>query len=243
MLANQDICISLTRQPGTNYQYAPSELDALEKFVKVHGNSILLHANHGPLTNYPNPTIDDYTTNNIPLALRFGVNLRPYYVSKRGVMTMTVNTNSGSSENNEMAFISNQAQTIAAHDSCIIVPPTNYVSIAKFPVDATVAWYSGTNTPLPPTALTNAPSDVSAYTDFAILVHAGKGSVIVVGNSGMIADYGSPWPAPGLIPYHGNLMFFLNCVSYLTGDRYIPPPGQGPGYTGATSNPTAMAPQ
>lgn len=234
MLANQDIYISLTRQSGTNYQYATSELDALERFVKVGGKSILLHANHGPNTNYPSPPYtayhDDYTINNRPLALRFGVDLFPYIVSKRGVMTMTVNTNAGSSTNNEMAFISNQAHTISAHDSCIIVPPTNYISIAKFPVDATVARHDGANTPLLPTALTNAPSDISAYTDFAILVHAGKGSVIVVGNSGMIADYGSPWPDWGLIPYQSNLMFFLNCVSYLTGDRNIPPPGDGPGY-------------
>jgi hypothetical protein len=52
--------------------------------------------------------------------------------------------------------------------------------------------------------------------------------VIVIGNSGMIGDYGSPSPAPGLIPLENNLMFFLNCVGFLSGFNCIPAPGQGP---------------
>lgn len=234
MLADKEIYISLTRgpnRPRNNFAYTTNELNALERFVKVNGKSILLHANHGPNARYPNIYDDDYTRNNAPLAARFGIGLLPYivYGEKGGYMTMSVGTNSPAQE---LEFISNQAPSVASHDSCIIVPPLNYISIAKFPTDAMVAQYQGPNTLLSPIALSN--STVNNYTDFAILVHAGKGSVIVVGNSGMIADYGSPIPSFGLITMQSNLMFFLNCVSYLTGDLNIPPPGVGPGYPGKT---------
>jgi hypothetical protein len=240
MLADKDLYISLTRGPEINAAYTTNELNALERFVKINGKSILLHANHGPNGHYTNgPTnvsADDYTTNNAPLAARFGITLLPYIVQGErddGYMTMTVNTHSTNSTNKETEFISNQAPTIASHDSCIIVPPAEYISIAKYPSNAIVAQYQGSNTPLPPMPLSSN-SVLSTSNDFAILVHAGKGSVIVVGNSGMIADYGSPSPSFGLIPMQSNLMFFLNCVSYLTGDVNIPPAGQGPGVPGTT---------
>lgn len=63
---------------------------------------------------------------------------------------------------------------------------------------------------------------------FSILVPFGAGNVIVVGNSGMVGDYGSPDPAPGIVNLENNLMFFLNCVSFLAGLTGIPCPGQGP---------------
>jgi hypothetical protein len=234
MLADKDIYISFTRGPNgpkKNFAYTTNELNSLEKFVKVNGKSILLHANHGPNGKYPNIYDDDYTRNNAPLAAKFNIGLLPFIVDGEGggYMKMTVHTNS---PGQELEFISNQAPTIGAHDSCIIVPPSDYISIAKFPSNAIVAEYQASNTIVSPTALSN--STVNNYTDFAILVHAGRGSVIVVGNSGMIADYGSPIPSFGLIPMQSNLMFFLNCVSYLTGDINIPPAGKGPGYPGTT---------
>ena len=244
LLADQDVFISLTRPPhatnGTNADmrsitlnaYTTNELNALEKFVRIGGKSILLHANHGPNTTTKKLNhFDDFTYNNIPLAARFKVQLQPYIVSsgikRSGYMTMNVLTNS---KCQELQFLSNEVLTIASHDSCIMVPPTNSISIAKFPTNAEVAWYDGTNTKLPPQPLSKSP--VGRYNDFAILVHAGNGNVIVVGNSGMIADYGSPIPAPGLVTIHNNLMFFLNCVSYLSGVVNIPPPGQLPGDPG-----------
>jgi hypothetical protein len=235
-LANKDVYISLTRGPsvtnseGTTNAYTTNELIALKKFVEVDGKGILLHANHGPNKKYPKVYDDDYTYNNISLATNFNIELRPYIVfgkKENGYMKMSVNTNS---TGQELEFISHQALTIASHDSCIIVPHTNYISIAKFPTDALIAKYKGTNNPVPQQLLRK--SSESRYTDFAILVHAGKGRVIIVGNSGMIADYGSPSPSFGLVPMQSNLMFFLNCVSYLAGIVNIPPAGEGPGYPG-----------
>jgi hypothetical protein len=215
----------------TTNAYTCNELNALDKFVRIKGKSILLLVNHGP--NEPTTNkghYDDFTYNNISLAAKFNVQLWPYIVSSSngaGYMTMNVLTNS---KCQELKFLSNEVRTIASHDSCIIVPPTNSISIAKFPTNAWVAEYEGTKTNLPKQLLSTSP--VSKYNDFAILVHADKGNVIVVGNSGMIADYGSPMPAPGLVSIHNNLMFFLNCVSYLSGDVNIPPPGQLPGDPG-----------
>ena len=63
---------------------------------------------------------------------------------------------------------------------------------------------------------------------FAILVPYGSGKVIIVGNSGCMADYGSIGQSTGLVSMENNLMFFLNCVSYLAGYDQIPVSGNGP---------------
>jgi hypothetical protein len=247
LLADQDVYISLTRPPNptnetnselssiTTNAYTSNELNALEKFVRIGGKSILLHANHGPNAVTTNSNhYDDFTFHNKALAERFNIKLHPYIVysmisrtNPAGYMTMNVLTKS---KCEELQFLSNEVRIIASHDSCIIVPPTNSISIAKFPKDAWIAQYEGTKTNLPPQPLNK--STNSKHNDFAVLVHAGKGNVIVIGNSGMIADYGSPMPAPGLVTIHNNLMFFLNCVSYLSGVVNIPKPGQLPGDPG-----------
>jgi hypothetical protein len=63
---------------------------------------------------------------------------------------------------------------------------------------------------------------------FSILVPFGTGNVIVVGNSGMFADYGTPKPSCGMAPIQNNLLFLLNCLGYLGGKRSSPRPGYCP---------------
>lgn len=225
LLERTNVYISLTRPPQEEFAYKNTELDLLQEFVAEQGGSILLHANHGPnkLTPPNNPYEDDYTHNNNPLAKRFGIQLLPYIVYGSGYMAMDVNQ---SSAGHELEFISNQAPSIGAHDSCIIVPPANFISIAQYPDNAFVKQNGGTLPIMPRQPLSD--SIVAQYNSFAILVPYGNGNVIIVGNSGMITDYGSQYPSPGMIPMQSNLMFFLNCVSYLAGERVIPSPGSGP---------------
>jgi hypothetical protein len=56
----------------------------------------------------------------------------------------------------------------------------------------------------------------------------GAGSLLVMGNSGWVGDYGAPNPACGLVPYESNLMFILNCIGYMGGLRTIPHLGYCP---------------
>jgi hypothetical protein len=250
LLSDKDVYISFTRDTRitnplntvltsiTSNSYTGSELDALDNFVKKQGKSILLIANHGPngpynpiTNNYNKCTYDDFTLNNNTLAKRFGIQLKPYivYAGTNGVMNMTVNSNSSCGDLN---FLSNQARFIAAHDSCIIVPPTNYsyISLANFPQNSLIEQFIGMSNTLLQTNFYSSP--MKEYNSFSILVKADLGKILVIGNSGMFADYGSPQPSCGLISYQNNLMFFLNCVSYLCGDVNIPRPGQVPGKIG-----------
>ena len=52
----------------------------------------------------------------------------------------------------------------------------------------------------------------------------GVGSLQVIGNSGWVADYGSPNPACGLVSSASNLRFALNCIGYLGGLTQQPQP-------------------
>ena len=63
---------------------------------------------------------------------------------------------------------------------------------------------------------------------FSILVPVGQGNVIVVGNSGMFADDGTPSPSCGLVPMQNNLLFLLRCLGCLNGMRTPPVPGKCP---------------
>jgi hypothetical protein len=105
----------------------------------------------------------------------------------------------------EIRIVCNNGQ-MTAHDSCIIVPPSGVTTVAEFPA-GWQAWSQKTGYITPPTPY------------FAALVPysqtAGVGSLLVIGNSGWLADEGSPMPAPGLAPYSSNLQFALNCIGYM----------------------------
>jgi TAT (twin-arginine translocation) pathway signal sequence len=208
-LAGKDVYVSLTRMQGDEFAYTADELNLLSNFVS-NGKGILLMTNHGPLPNAPN---DNYTKNDAALAQKFfNILLQPYYVTLNNYMVMDVNN-----QDSALQYIANQVTAIVAHDSCVIVPPNApFYSIAKFPIGAQ-AYDSVTGKWTTP---------VSPY--FSIMVPYGAGKVIIVGNSGMMGDYGSPYPAPGIIPLENNLMFFLNCIGFLAGFNCIPQPGQGP---------------
>jgi hypothetical protein len=168
-LSDVNVYISMTRYFTEPFAYQAGELAALQGFVSG-GGGLLLLSNHGPFKS--NPT--SWPVNDIALAAQFGITLQAIGVSQNNYMPMTMDQ--------APPYIANQIQGIAAHDSCIIVPPTSFTSIAQFPPGAT-AW--------DPVAKKNVPPS-SPY--FSILVPFGKGNVIVVGNSGMFADYGTPQP-------------------------------------------------
>lgn len=223
-LKDTDVYVSLTRyvnpphldSNNTGFSYLPSELNALQAFVSE-GGRILLHTNHGPMPG-SQPGQDDYTKNDSALASLFGITLLNDFVTLNDYMAMQVNPDSDS----ELNYIANKVHNIVSHDSCIIIPPKRFTSIAKLPDKATVFNIT--------TGLTIPLSESTLSPHFSILVPYGKGQVIVTGNSGMLADYGSIGQSTGLIPMENNLMFFLNCISYLAGYRVIPNDGKGPVY-------------
>jgi hypothetical protein len=230
LLKGIQVYISLTRYQGTSFAYREQELQALHDFVHDQGGNILLHTNHGPPPG-PGKANDDYTQNDKALAKKFGITLEPYFVTytteyKSEYMKMNVTKPSSKLNkffDSDFQYISNRASTIASHDSCIITPPKKpYAILAEFPEGTTVF----NRTLIGPKAIPLKNSGLSKC--FAILVPYGKGNVIVVGNSGMLSNYGSIGQSTGLIPMENNLMFFLNCVSYLAGYSEIPTPGFGP---------------
>lgn len=221
-LEKMDVYVSLTRfinipnppKKGIGFSYSDSELSALEEFVR-RGGGILLMSDHGQLP--PSPTfpegLPNFTANDVALAQRFGVTLMNIFVSNSdNFMVMEMNPDLPANS----AYLAYQVNGLAAHDSCIMLPPNDFTPLVMFPAGVT-AFDSAINDfiPLP-----------SPY--FAILVPFGAGNVIIVGNSGMVGDWGSPAPAAGLVPLENNLMFFLNCVGYLGGLRCIPPLGFPP---------------
>jgi hypothetical protein len=213
-LEGVDVYVSLTRYQGAGFAYQDSELDAIERRVR-HGGSVLLMSNHGGFATAPQ---DDWTVNDAPLAARFGVALRNYSVQNQ---QNPPNPSDVMAVHDTIPYLAHQAPSMTAHNSCIIDPSgaESYTPIVSFPsswtaYDPVTGKYSPPPTP-----------------HFALLVPgpgAGAGSVIVMGNSGWIGDYGSPRPACGLAPYESNLMFTLNCIGYLGGLRVIPSPGRCP---------------
>ncbi len=212
-LAGIDVYISLTRYQGSGFAYLPSELDAIQDWVNGGGN-ILLMTNHGDFSQPVNS--DNWMANDAALAALFGITLENYSVMQWSGKT---DTSDIITVNNTIPYIANQAPTMTAHNSCIIVPPANFTSIAEFPSGWT-AYSSATNSKTPPP---------TPY--FSVLVPgaaAGAGQMLVIGNSGWVGDYGSPAPACGLIPLQNNLQFVLNCIGYLGGLTTIPAVGKCP---------------
>jgi hypothetical protein len=234
-LKGVDVYVSLTReinQPinpnkpspfGTGFSYDDRELRALEDFVRQ-GGGILLMSDHGALP----PKDPNWTENDAALASIFGVTLENYFVTytppnARGYMVMEMTPNLSG----DLVNLSYQVHHISSHDSCIIniKPTVAFTPLAKF--------HDGSTAYDPATGQTISFADFPSYglsPYFSILVPFGTGKVIVVGNSGMLGDYGSPDPAPGIVNLENNLMFFLNCVAYLGGFTCtkLPDPGYGP---------------
>lgn len=203
-----DVYVTFTRYPDPAFQYQPEELTALQNFV-AGGCGILLLTNHGP---FPNQTVA-WSANDMALAAQFGITLEPYAVGDNNFMQMPLV--------NAPVNLGYEVNEIVAHDSCIILPPDNGTTLAEFP-DGVREWYY--NNPDDP-SIGKYIAPVSLC--FSCLVPFGAGNVIVVGNSGMFADYGSPSPSCGLIPMGSNLLFFINCLSYLNNPGMVQPV---PGY-------------
>lgn len=209
-----DVYVSLTRYQGTGFAYQQAELDAIQTWVGGGGNVLLL-SNHG---GFPGARTDDWTANDAPLAALFEVTLQNQSVQSRNDTSATRDVMAVSGD---IPYLANQAPSMTTHNSCIIDPadPDRCTAIVNFPAKWT-AYDPVTNTYSPPS---------TPY--FALLVPgtaSGAGSLLVMGNSGWVGDYGSPNPACGLAPYESNLMFILNCIGYMGGLRTIPPLGKCP---------------
>lgn len=193
-----------------------TELAFVQEFVN-NGGGLLMMTDHGPPANNPS---DDWTKNDFVLAAIFDIIIQNtqqqgnFVSNAPEYMAMSVNSNSFS-PSDPANYLANQVSGIAAHDSCTIVPPQNFTPLAVFPSDAYCHDPSGKAIKMPSNL-------------FSALVPFGQGNVIIVGNSGMVGDYGSPAPAPGLITRENNLMFFLNCIGFLGGLTCMPLPGKGP---------------
>jgi len=192
-LRGMDVYVSLTRYQGTGFAYSSDELKAIRSFVEGGGN-VLLMTNHGAPPGAPN---DDWTVNDGALAGLFGVTLENYFVKGSSLVIDVLDPLKGN------------APTIAAHDSCIIVPQkgVSVTTIAEFPA-GWQAWSQATGYIAPPTKY------------FAVLAPysaKGAGQLLLIGNSGWLGDEGSPNPAQGLAPHQSNLQFVLNCIGYLAG--------------------------
>jgi hypothetical protein len=201
-LAGIDVYVSFTRYPSSPFAYSDDELSVLQTWVGQ-GHGLLLLTNHGPFQH--NPT--SWPVNDKALAAKFGITLIAHGVTNADWMPMDLETAAP-------AFIANKVQGIVAHDSCVIEIAGAHTRLAAFPT-AALAW-NGTANVTP------------AHKNFAALVPYLQGNVIVVGNSGMFADYGTSAPSCGLAPMAHNLMFLLNCVGYLGGLSTIPAAGVCP---------------
>jgi hypothetical protein len=200
-LADTQVLVILTRNQSN--PYTSGELSAIYDFVSS-GGGLLLMSNHPP-----------FMESDQALAIRFGVTLSPIFISNPTRQHVAVNpmfmsgiASLNSALSGDILF---EVETLVSHDSCGIVPPASFTSIATFPPTAVVS--SGTPPPSP---------------FFAIAVACGSGNVIIVGNSGIVCDNGNTTPSCGLVPYGNNLMFFLNCLRFLN-QQAQPVPGFCPG--------------
>jgi len=209
---------------GQGFAYSTAELDCIQTWVESGGN-VLLMTDHG---DFHRPVgSDNWTENDIPLAALFGVTLENYSVRNQ---PNTQNPSNVIAIQNTIPYLAYQAPTMTAHDACIISPNTgvSVQEIAVFP-STWQAYSSTTNKITPPP---------TPYFCVVVPYNAtGAGSLLVIGNSGWVGDYGSPCPACGLAPQASNLQFVLNCIGYLGGLTDMPEAGQCPQSSPPTPQP------
>jgi hypothetical protein len=184
--------------PSTDFSYLTSEISAIQSFVEA-GGGLLLMSNHG---SSPSESAN-WSQYDQALAAAFNVTLLPAYFVVAGNEFMTF---SGGLLNNDLSStLLNQVSSIVVHDCCgvSVQQGTDFTPIAELPLNTTDT--SGNNY-----------SPVGQY--FGVTLEYGKGQVIILGNSGWVADDGGcPCPAPGLLPQGSNMTFLLNCLKVLGG--------------------------
>lgn len=177
--------------PGTDFSYQTSEISAIQSFVES-GGGLLLMSNHS-----------FWTENDTALAAAFNVSLLPAWFAVESSQFMTF---SGGLLNHDLSkTLLNQVSSIVVHDCCgvSVQQGTDFTPIAELPLNTIDT--SGNNY-----------SPVGQY--FGVILQYGQGQVVVLGNSGWIADDGGcPCPAPGLLPLGSNFTFVLNCLKFLGG--------------------------
>jgi len=183
--------------PGTDFSYLPSEISAIQSFVKS-GGGLLLMSGHGLFSNQG----VNWSQYDEALAAAFNVTLLPasFAITGKKLIFSGGLLNSSLSET-----ILNNVSSIVVHNCCgvSVQPGTDFTPIAELPINTTDI--SGNNYP-------------PAGQYFGVNLSYEKGQVIVLGNSGWIGDDGGcPCPAPGLLPLGSNLTFILNCLKHLGG--------------------------
>ncbi len=193
---------------GTNFQFDPTEVSAIEQFVHQ-GGGLLLISNHGP---FPDKPRDDQTVNDKTLAAAFGFTIAPAtFQSSSGPLVMS---GASLSPDPRVAPILSGVTSIEVHNCCSITPAVGTVILA-----APIAFLPSGVTNVSP--INHESPSGKAY---AWALNHGAGRVIIAGNSGLAGDTGSPFPAAGLIDAASNKQFLLNCLAWIAPRVIVPPP-------------------
>jgi hypothetical protein len=188
--------------PNTIFAYLPSEIDAILQFVNA-GGGLLFISNHGPFDN-PKQLADDQTRYDRALANMLGVFIQPATFQYPPPKPLTLSGALLSTDPSLTSTVLNGVGSIVIHNSCAIsaLPGTTLTPIASIPSDV------GNVSPL-------CPNPVPGDFVYAGALAYGGGNVIVAGNSGIVGDATSGYPAQGMIDEGDNKTFIVNCLSYL----------------------------
>ena len=211
-LADYDVLCILTRAPSTQrgftnpfppdtiFAYLPSEIDAILQFVSA-GGGLLFISNHGP---FPSQPANDQTRYDRALANMLGVYMQPAVFQFTNGASLTMSGPLLSSDPAITSTILQGVGSIVVNNSCAIsaLPGTTLTPIASIPTDAS-------------NISRLCPQPTPAGQAYAATLSYGGGRVIVGGNSGIVGDPESSWPAQGKIEEGDNKTFLLNCFSYL----------------------------
>jgi hypothetical protein len=205
-LADIDVLVILTHQfsqqpayppaipNGTSFEFSAADLAGIPTWVQT-GGGLLLVSNHGGRPEHP----PYWPVNDIVLAQQFGITIVPasFSVSVSSLTAMAMFPPTNPPPPSGIGAL----QELQAWDSCGIAPGEGNV-IYPLPPNAVDVSGMGYN-----------PADYA----FAVQYQYGSGQVIAAGHSGIAADNGTGWPAPGEIANGCNLTFLLNCIRYLGG--------------------------
>lgn len=188
--------------PNTVFAYLPAEIDAILQFVNG-GGGLLFISNHGPFDN-PQQLADDQTRYDRALANMLGVFIQPATFQYANQKPLTLSGALLSTDPSLTSTVLNGVGSIVIHNSCAIsaLPGTTLTPIASIPSDV------GNVSPL-------CPNPVPGDFVYAGALAYGGGNVIVAGNSGIVGDATSDYPAAGMIDEGDNKTFIVNCLSYL----------------------------
>lgn len=183
---------------GTPFAYASTDLGGVLNWVLA-GGGLLLFVNHSDFPgqqDYPYWPVDDSV-----LLATLGITTVFAAIGLQGSV-MTPNPQAPSE-------IVGDIHRIEALDSGGIVVNNGPVLLPNITSSTVLV-------PLPNGWTDSSPLKYhDANLAFSALYSVGRGSVIVIGHSGITGNAGTDWPSPGQIGVADNLKFLMNCVAYL----------------------------